>query len=198
MSCACAGRASYLAPHNPCIYRFVAILWHPCRPDRHPYASGRRGFRGSRLWALTIRSSRPHVVASAMCFTLRLHTSAAPPRGGLTQALGPMKDISQIVEELTQLDVGFYCTHPTYGGQATISLSPQNLLLYVQDPVSYLASYYKISKADYLAWHQSGYSVLCAGKTRAGKPCKNVVESGSGVEPRRWLELQGSFCHVHQ
>jgi hypothetical protein len=37
---------------------------------------------------LTIRSSRPRVVASAMCFTLRLHMSAAPPRGGLTQALG--------------------------------------------------------------------------------------------------------------
>ena len=27
-----------------------------------------------------------------MCFTLRLHTSAAPPRGGLTQALGPMSN----------------------------------------------------------------------------------------------------------
>ena len=40
---------------------------------------------------LTIRSSRPHVVASAMCFTLRLHTSAAPPRVGLTQALGGRK-----------------------------------------------------------------------------------------------------------
>ena len=38
---------------------------------------------------LTIRSSRPHVVASAVRFTLRLHTSAAPPRVGLTQALGP-------------------------------------------------------------------------------------------------------------
>jgi hypothetical protein len=37
---------------------------------------------------LTIRSSRPHVVASATCFALRLHASAAPPRVGLTQALG--------------------------------------------------------------------------------------------------------------
>ena len=36
---------------------------------------------------LTIRSSRPHVVASATCYALRLHASAAPPRGGLTQAL---------------------------------------------------------------------------------------------------------------
>jgi len=28
-------------------------------------------------------------VASATCYALRLHVSAAPPRGGLTQALGP-------------------------------------------------------------------------------------------------------------
>jgi hypothetical protein len=40
---------------------------------------------------LTIRSSRPHVVASAMCFTLRLHMSAAPTRVGLTQALYTVK-----------------------------------------------------------------------------------------------------------
>ena len=36
---------------------------------------------------LTSRSSRPRVVASATCFTLRLHVSAAPPQGGLTPAL---------------------------------------------------------------------------------------------------------------
>jgi hypothetical protein len=112
--------------------------------------------------------------------------------------LGPMKNISQILGALVQLDVGFYCTHPSYGGRSTIPLPPEHLLLYAQDPVGYLASYYRISKAQYLAWHQSSYSVRCAGKTRAGRPCKNVVEGGSGVEPRRWVELQGSYCHVHQ
>ena len=45
---------------------------------------------------LTIRSSRPHVVASAMCFTLRLHTSAAPPRVGLTQALGAKSNMLEL------------------------------------------------------------------------------------------------------
>jgi hypothetical protein len=40
---------------------------------------------------LTSRSSRPRVVAAAMCFALRLHMSAAPPQGGLTQALGGRK-----------------------------------------------------------------------------------------------------------
>jgi hypothetical protein len=40
---------------------------------------------------ITVRPSRPHVVASATCYTLRLHVSAAPPRVGLTQALGGRK-----------------------------------------------------------------------------------------------------------
>jgi hypothetical protein len=54
---------------------------------------------------LTIRSSRPRVVASAMCFTLRLHISAAPPQGGLTQALGGRKAFS-----------GFAFQHRDYTG----------------------------------------------------------------------------------
>jgi hypothetical protein len=47
------------------------------------------GFRSRRVPSrLTSRSSRPRVVASAACFALRLHASAAPPQGGLTPALG--------------------------------------------------------------------------------------------------------------
>jgi hypothetical protein len=60
-----------------------------------PASVFRQGRRGSiRIGVhrrLTIRSSRPHVVASATCYALRLHVSAAPPRVGLTQALGGRK-----------------------------------------------------------------------------------------------------------
>ena len=63
-----------------------------CARSSIPASVFRQGRRGSICIGvprrLTIRSSRPHVVASAMCFTLRLHMSAAPPRVGLTQALG--------------------------------------------------------------------------------------------------------------
>ena len=56
----------------------------------------RQAHRGLRVYRhptrLTIRSSRPHVVAAAVCCALRLHTSAAPPRVGLTQALGAMNE----------------------------------------------------------------------------------------------------------
>ena len=36
-------------------------------------------------------------MASATCYTLRLHVSAAPPRGGLTQALGGRKALELFV-----------------------------------------------------------------------------------------------------
>ena len=59
---------------------------------RHPgfgLSASKPGLHPPRLPSrLTSRSSRPRIVASAACFTLRLHASAAPPRGGLTQALG--------------------------------------------------------------------------------------------------------------
>ena len=52
------------------------------------FSAGSQGFRPRRHPSrLTSRSSRPRVVASAMCFTLRSHMSAAPPQGGLTPAL---------------------------------------------------------------------------------------------------------------
>ena len=63
---------------------------------KHPGSVFRQARQGSICIGiprhLTIRSSQPHVVASATCDALRLHASAAPPRGGLTQALGPMSD----------------------------------------------------------------------------------------------------------
>jgi hypothetical protein len=67
-----------------------------------PTSVFRQGRRGSICIGvhrrLTIRSSRPHVVASATCFTLRLHMSAAPPRVGLTQALGANRNMTSISE----------------------------------------------------------------------------------------------------
>ena len=47
-------------------------------------------FRSCRLPSrLTSRSSRPRIVASTACYTLRLHAVAAPLWVGLTPALGP-------------------------------------------------------------------------------------------------------------
>jgi hypothetical protein len=46
-----------------------------------------------------------------MCFTLRLHTSAAPTRAGLTQALGPMFDIPKMTKVATAAISEFAKSH---------------------------------------------------------------------------------------
>jgi hypothetical protein len=73
---------------------------------------------------LTIRSSRPRVVASAMCFALRLHMSAAPPQGGLTQALGPANRLSRMDKNnfLIQLSES---NRIDYGSVAFTAQTPQ-------------------------------------------------------------------------
>jgi hypothetical protein len=108
-----------------------------------------------------------------------------------------MPTIEELLEELSQLDVGFYCHHTTAYGSAEIPLSPSGVMGYRRDPAGFVAAHYGISKANYLAWHVAGYSVLCAGTTKAGRPCKNVVEGGSALGPREWVALQGSYCHLH-
>jgi hypothetical protein len=45
-----------------------------------------------------------------MCFTLRLHTSAAPPRVGLTQALGGKKHSAVALSALQLLGFGQHCS----------------------------------------------------------------------------------------
>ncbi len=59
---------------------------------------------------LTSRSSRPRVVASAMCFTLRSHMSAAPPQGGLTPALGGKEHSTVALSALQHVVFGRHCS----------------------------------------------------------------------------------------
>ena len=77
---------------------------------------------------LTSRSSRPRVVASAVCFTLRLHMSAAPPQGGLTQALGGKKR-SVVLSSVPAIDrLRLAVLFGQIFGTLPLRLSPQGAL----------------------------------------------------------------------
>ena len=67
--------------------------------------------------------------------------------------------ISKAVQYLSERDIGFHVTHPNPGGLATIAISPAEVVQYAADPVAYLARHYKVSREDYLGWHQSEYKV---------------------------------------
>ncbi|WP_139093443.1 hypothetical protein [Delftia sp. JD2] len=103
-----------------------------------------------------------------------------------------------VVKELAEKQVGFYATHDDPHGQATVPLSSQEVIRYVADPVGYLAEHYRVSREDYLAWHRSGYKVVCAGFTKSGKPCKAIVTGLSMVgSPEVWVKGRGSRCAIH-
>ncbi|WP_176042808.1 hypothetical protein [Burkholderia stabilis] len=106
--------------------------------------------------------------------------------------------LADVVKELAEKQVGFYATHDHPHGQATVPLSSQEVIRYAVDPVGYLAEHYRVSREDYLAWHRSGYKVICSGFTKTGKPCKGIVRDLSMVtSPALWVQGQGGRCTTH-
>ncbi|WP_346798086.1 hypothetical protein R5M92_04200 [Halomonas sp. Bachu 37] len=77
-------------------------------------------------------------------------------------------------------------------------LPAEDVPRYCADPAGYLAKHYRITRAEYLAWHDTGYNVQCATIRENGKRCRNIVDNGHAVgSPNDWAYLQGSICHVH-
>jgi len=108
------------------------------------------------------------------------------------------QSIAQLVDDLASKQVGFYAYHDNPFGQATVPLTSVEVAEYANDPVSYLARHYGVTRDAYLAWHSSNYNVLCAGFTKAGKPCKNIVPGLSLVaDPKVWSDGQGRHCAHH-
>lgn len=103
----------------------------------------------------------------------------------------------ELIGALEELHVRLVYSHPCEHGAKEVFIPPREIKRYVEDPVLWLAAHYGVTRTQYLDWHESGYSLRCAGLTSRGKPCRNIVEGGSLVGIGRWLELQGEYCHVH-
>lgn len=108
-----------------------------------------------------------------------------------------MSNFKELVEQMVQRDVGFYCTHEDHSGQRTVHLTSAQLIEYLKDPVLFLANLYGVTSEQYLSWHRSGYAVVCSGTAKNGKPCKQVVQGGSRTEPKQWVQMQGTRCSFH-
>ncbi|WP_139074457.1 hypothetical protein [Xanthomonas bromi] len=103
-----------------------------------------------------------------------------------------------VVNELAEKQVGFYAMHDSPHGQTTVPLSAEEVIRYAADPVGYFAEHYGVSREDYLAWHRSGYKVVCSGFTKSGKPCKAIVTGLSMVaRPAVWAAGRRGRCITH-
>lgn len=109
-----------------------------------------------------------------------------------------MKTLNDLIEDLAALGVGFTCSHAGPSGTITLPLAPGDVIAFKNDPNAVIAAHYGVSVADLANWYRSDYSVHCAGNTKSGHACKNIVENGHRVSPARWAALAGSCCHLHE
>src|ERR1035438_7567411 len=82
-------------------------------------------------------------------------------------------------------------------GQTTFRATPEDLVIFVDDPAAIYAKAHGVTKSEYRDWVDDECIAHCAAKTRAGRRCRNMVVGGYQVSAKRWLELQGGYCAVH-
>ncbi|SUB63857.1 Uncharacterised protein [Plesiomonas shigelloides] len=104
----------------------------------------------------------------------------------------------EFLRKLEELNVTFCISVPSRWGDEIYIARAEELSNFISDPIAIYATHYGVSKSVYLAWANDDFSVYCSGKTSKGRPCKKIVTGGSNVSPKRWLELQGEYCSVHQ
>lgn len=98
---------------------------------------------------------------------------------------------------LRERGVEFCISVPNESGQQTYVATPEDVLMFMEDPDSLYAKVYGVTKAEYRDWIDDLFTAYCAAKTRAGRQCRNAVQGGYGVSAKRWVELQGEYCGVH-
>ena len=101
------------------------------------------------------------------------------------------------LRSLSEKRVGFCIPVPTEGGQMTVQATPEDLVIFADDPAAFYAKALGVTKPEYEGWIDDQYTAYCAAKTKAGRSCRNMVRGGYQVSAKRWVELQGGYCVVH-
>lgn len=102
------------------------------------------------------------------------------------------------LRELENAGVSFVISVPSENGVDAGIFSPSQVLMFLTEPNAVYAKFHGVSLRDYLQWEAENASVQCSARTKAGNRCKNVVTGGASVSPKRWVELHGQYCDVHE
>jgi hypothetical protein len=103
----------------------------------------------------------------------------------------------QTLRVLSEKRVGFCIPVPTESGQMTFPATPEDLVMFADDPEALYAKALGVTKSEYRDWVDDQCMAYCAAKTKAGRRCRNMVLGGYQVSAKRWVELQGGYCGVH-
>jgi hypothetical protein len=103
----------------------------------------------------------------------------------------------QTLRVLSEKGVAFFIDVPVEGGQKTIQVAPEDLMIFADDPEATYAKTQGVTKSEYRDWMDDECMAYCAAKTKAGRPCPNLVPGGFQVSAKQWVKLQGGYCGVH-
>ena len=103
----------------------------------------------------------------------------------------------QTLSSLSEKGVDFFIAVPNECGQMTFRATPEDLVIFADDPVAIYAKAHEVTKSEYRDWIDDQCTARCAAKTKAGRRCRNMVLGGYQVSAKRWVELQGEHCGVH-
>ena len=108
-------------------------------------------------------------------------------------------DLESLIDQLADSGVGFTAKHMGPGGEIVTEMSRSEVITYLLDSDAFWGARYGISAVDFRLWQDSNFSVQCAARTALGAPCKAIVTGGSLLaNPKKWVEMQGQYCHSHE
>lgn len=108
-------------------------------------------------------------------------------------------DLETCLRQLADAGVGFTVKHMSPSGEVSAEIEAAGVVRYCDDPDAFWGALYGVTPRQYRLWHDSKYAVACSGYTVRDEPCKAIVTGGSLVDtPRKWVALQGHYCHVHE
>ena len=103
----------------------------------------------------------------------------------------------EILEKLQEAGVVFSVKVPDRGKIVKVEASSFDLIEFASDNNRFYAKCHRVTKETYLSWVADEYSVRCA-HVEAGAQCENCVSGGRLVSARKYVELQGMKCSLHQ
>lgn len=88
---------------------------------------------------------------------------------------------------------------PEIHGSLERGITPQQALRMQTEREAVYAELVGLTAEEYVIWIGQGGSVLCSGRTKAGRACRNPIVGGTLLDAKVWKELNdaGGYCSVH-
>lgn len=102
------------------------------------------------------------------------------------------------LKDLEKKGITFAASYGAESGTSTLSLTPEEALLFSNEPVQVIANKCNVTISDYHNWVNEEYNVQCSANTAKGKRCKNIVSGGHMVSLEKWAKLTGQYCELHE